>query len=301
MRWTWVSAWRLCGAPLLEDLIMKLDLALRTIAAVALVATLAPARAISNGSSSTGFGSVGVGVQVAPDWVFTAQHLAPGVGIPYSNAYGSRTVAAVYTAPGSTGFPANDFALLRLAPATSSTASVAPFLPVNGSLVPYGQFAPWDVTLASPAGAAAGSRIYGFSTISESLLTYTDTGLNPPVTSTVNWLVSYDTRVHVQGGDSGTALFAGHVTDSSVLMGITSALITDDPGLVALGSAFVQPAAFRSWIDATMLADTADNNAVLWTNVSVPVPEVSTWAMWGLGLLIGVAARARSGATTHRA
>jgi hypothetical protein len=260
---------------------MKLDLALRTIAALALAATLAPAHAISNGSSSTGFGSVGVGVQVAPNWVFTAQHLAPGVGIPYSNAYGSRTVAAVYTAPGSTGFPANDFALLRLAPA----ASAAPFLPVNGSLVPYGQFAPWNVTLASPAGAAAGSRIYGFSTISESLLTYTDTGFNPPVTSTVNWLMSYDTRVHVQGGDSGTALFAGHVTDSSVLMGIASALITDDPGLVALGSAYVQPAAFRSWIDATMLADTADNNAVLWTNVSVPVPEPGSWAMWGVGAL----------------
>jgi hypothetical protein len=94
--------------------VMKLDLALRTIAAVVCAAALTPAQAINNGINGTGFGSVGIsGVQVAPDWVFTAQHVAPGVGQTFSNSFGSRTVAAVYTAPGSTGFPANDFALMR--------------------------------------------------------------------------------------------------------------------------------------------------------------------------------------------
>jgi Trypsin len=262
----------------------------RTIVAAALLGALAPAQAISNGSNSSGFAHVGVGgVQVAPDWVFTAQHLAPGVGITFTNSYGSRTVAAVYTAPASTGFPAHDFALMRLAPAATS----APLLPVNGTLVPYGQFAPWDVTMASALSAVPGQRTYGWSTISESLLTYTDTSVNPPVTSTVNWLMSNDTRVYVQGGDSGSGLFAGHVTDSSVLMGIASAQITDDAGVVPLGSAFVQPAAYRSWIDATLLADPFDNNAVLWTSVSVPVPEAGTWALWGLGLGLGLLAARR--------
>jgi hypothetical protein len=268
---------------------------LRTIAAAALVGALAPAQAISNGSTGSGFASVGRGVQVTPDWVLTVQHYALGVGQTYSNVYGSRTVAALYTAPGSTGFPANDFALMRLAPAESA----APYLPVNSTLVPYGTFAPWDVTFASAVSAVAGQRTYGFSSISESLLTYTDTSFNPPVTSTVNWLMSYDTRVYVQGGDSGGGLFAGHVTDSSVLMGLASAQITDDtppPNARPLGSAHVQPAAYRSWIDATMLADTFDNNAVLWTPVSVPVPEASTWALWGLGLTILTAVRRRRAA-----
>jgi hypothetical protein len=166
--------------------------------------------------------------------------------------------------------------------------------------VPYGQFAPWDVTLASaivPPSAAPNTRTYGFSTISESLLTYVDTTTNPPTPHTVNWLISNDPRVFVQGGDSGSGVFAGHVTDSSVLMGIASAQLDDGvlpPNATPLGSAFVQPAAYRNWIDATLLADTFDNNAVLWTNVNVPVPEASTWAMWGLGLLLLAAARRRS-------
>ena len=91
------------------------------LAAAALAAGLAlPAQAIEGGTPSTAFLAVGIGVQVTPDWVLTVQHAAPGVGQFYGNGYGLRTVAAVYQAPGSGVFPANDFAVLRLAPAATA-------------------------------------------------------------------------------------------------------------------------------------------------------------------------------------
>ena len=93
----------------------------------------------------------------------------------------------------------------------------------------------------------------------------------------------------MQGGDSGGGLFLGHVTDSSVLLGLTSALLTDEKNR-PIGSAFVQPAAYRSWIDATLAADGADTQAVLWLAASVPEP--TTWALWLCGVAGLAAARA---------
>jgi hypothetical protein len=248
-----------------------------------------PAHAIYNGTPTTSFAAVARGVQVAPDWVFTASHFLLGVGDTYSNGYGSRTVSAVYSAPGSTGFPANDFSMMRLAPVASGTA---PFLPVNGTLVPYGSFAPWDVTIASGSNSGP-ARGYGFTAINESLLTYVDTATNPATPYTVNWLLSVDSNTYVQGGDSGGGLFAGHATDSSVLMGISSAQLQNDVTLAPEGSAFVQPAAYRSWIDNTLLADPSDNQAVAWTTVVIPVPEPSGVLLGGVGLLALAFAGAR--------
>jgi hypothetical protein len=249
------------------------------------------AHAISNGTPTTSFAAVARGVQVAPDWVFTASHFLLGVGDTYNNGYGSRTVSATYSAPGSTGFPANDFSLMRLEP---DATAAAPFLPVNGTPVPAGSFAPWDVTIASGSNSGP-ARGYGFTNINESMLTYVDTTTNPATPYTVNWLLSVDSTTYVQGGDSGGGLFAGHTTDSSVLMGISSAQLQNDLTLAPEGSAFVQPAAYRSWIDTTLLADTADNQAVSWTTVVIPVPEPSGVLLGGVGLLMAFAGARRSG------
>jgi membrane protein YqaA with SNARE-associated domain len=254
------------------------------------------AQAITNSTGTSGFAAVGPGVQVTPDWVFTATHILGGLtpGLSFNNGYGTRTVAAIYSVPGTGAFPNNDLSLVRLV----SAATSAPFLPVNSNAVPAGMFAPWDATIASAANTGGAPRAYGFSNVSESMVTYSD-----PITplTTVNWLTNTDTQRLVQGGDSGSGLFAGHVTDSSVLLGITSALLDDSQTPPTLtGSAFVQPAAYRAWIDATMLADLSDSQVVQWTFVPGPVPEPSTWALWALGLAgwCGHAARRRRAVPT---
>jgi hypothetical protein len=241
------------------------------------------AQAITNSTGTSNFAAVGPGVQVTPDWVFTATHVLGALtpGSSFVNGYGARTVAAIYSVPGTGEFPNNDLSLVRLVPA----ATGAPFLPVNSNNVPVGVFAPWNVTIASAANTGGSPRAYGFSNVNESLLSYSDPTIS---NATVNWLINTDTQRLVQGGDSGSGLFAGHVTDSSVLLGITSALLEDEqtPPLPT-GSAFVQPAAYRSWIDATLLADLTDNQAINWTFVPgpAPVPEPGTWALWALGLV----------------
>jgi Trypsin len=244
-----------------------------------------PSHAITNATPTTAFAAVSNGVQVAPDWVFTATHALLGPGATYSNGFGSRTVAAVYAAPGSTGFPGNDFSLMRLLPATTA----APLLPVNGTPVAFGTFPAWDVTIASGANSGP-ARGYGWSNVNESLQTYIDDSTTPPKPYTVNWLTNTDTSVHVQGGDSGGGLFAGHVADSGVLIGITSALLEDNDKRPT-GSAFVQPASYRSWIDATLLADLTDNQAVRWTTITLPtpVPEPGSAALWAVGVLTALA------------
>lgn len=254
-------------------------------AALALSGLLAgPAHAITGGGITLAFVNVGNGVQVTADWVFTAQHAVLNAGDTFSNGLGDRTVAARYDAPGSGVFPANDFALLRLAP----SATLAPVLQVLGTAFPDGPVGPLDVTMVSAANAGP-ARGFGFSTVTESALQYDPDDAGPLGLVTVNWLISLDTQVHVQDGDSGGGLFFGHVADSSLLLGISSALITDDQDQ-PLGSAFVQPAAYRAWIDQVMLADTADAQQVLWLSA---VPEPATWAMWALGASVLLGARGR--------
>jgi hypothetical protein len=246
----------------------------RTSAMAALLFGLAaPALAIEGGLPTTAFAAVGAGVQVAPDWVLTVQHAAVAVGSVYTNGYGGRTVLALYEAPGSGIFPANDLALLRLAPGAGNV----PYLPVNGFAVPEGTFAPFDATIVSGSNHPP-ARGYAYTQIGESAVTADPDDSGPLGPVPVNWLVSMDSVVHVQSGDSGGGLFLGHVTDSSVLLGLSSALITDEQNN-PLGSAFVQPAAYRDWIDAVMLADTADTQTLQWVAASVPEP-----APWLLGL-----------------
>ncbi len=237
------------------------------------------AQAITNGTATNSFASVGQGVQLTPDWVLTAAHVqgAFAVGASFSNGYGNRTVAALYTFANNTVFPNNDVALVRLSPLASS----APYLAVNSNAVPAGAFPAWDMTITSAANSS-GPRAYGFSSVNESIVNYSD---NTITNATVNWLTNTDTFVRVQGGDSGGGLFLGHVTDASVLVGITSALLEDDQNPAnPIGSAFVQPGAYRNWIDATLLADTTDSQAINWVSVTSPVPEVPATVMWAVGL-----------------
>ena len=237
-----------------------------------------PASAITQGVATNAFQAVGRGVQVAPDWVLTVQHAALSPSQFYVNGFGKRTVAQRYDAPGS-AFPANDLALLRLAAAPTA----AGFLEVADSGLGDADFAPVPVTIVSsgnvPGGSAA--RAYGTTTVQRSrvLIDPDDSGPLPPVTA--NYLISVDDIVHVQSGDSGGGLFAGHVQDSGVLVGMSSALFTPIPEGFT-GSGFVQPGAYRAWIDAVMQADTADTEMLRW--VSNPVPEPATWALWAGGL-----------------
>lgn len=255
-------------------------------AAMTLAATglALPALAIEGGTPTTGFAAVGRGVQVTGDWVLTVQHFTLNPGALYTNGFGTRLVAAVYDAPGSGSFPANDLALMRLV----SLPSAAPLMPVLGEIVPYGSFVGFDATITSAANSS-GPRAYGYTSITQSLATIDPDDDGPLGQVPVNWLVSSDPAVYVQGGDSGGGLFLGHVTDTSILLGLSSDQSQDANG-VPTGSGFVQPAAYRSWIDQTMLADAFDNQMIQWTTAAVPEP--ARWALWGTGLF-GVALFAR--------
>ena len=246
-----------------------------------------PCQAIVGGQPTNGFQAVGVGVQVTPDWVLTARHVALPVGGSYSNGFGSRTVAARYDA-GAGAFPANDLALLRLAPANGNVN--VPSLAVAGDLFPNGSFvAPLPVTITSSKNSAL-ARGYGFTTVSQFAAQMDPDGPSPLGPVTVNYLVSRDSSVYVQGGDSGGGLFLGHVTDSRTLLGLNSSLLSNGNG--GFGSGFILLAAYRPWIDQTMKDDLFDTQKVAWVSA---VPEPLPVGMWLLGGGMLAWRRARAG------
>lgn len=248
-------------------------------------ALAAPAQAIENGTPTIAFAPVGFfGVQVAPDWVLTANHVAAAFfptnagTIDFSNGFGTRPVIARYDAPGADGFPANDLTLLRLAPGSGAGASF--YLPLGSDLYATGSFAPLPVTIASAANSPL-PRGYGQTTLS-GFEAFTDPDGDGPLGPVqTNYLLSFDANVYVQSGDSGGGLFWGHVTDaSSPLLGLASAQL-GEPGLPPAGSAFVLLAAYRDWIDRTLAAAPGNSQQLQWVSV---VPEPATVALWALGL-----------------
>jgi hypothetical protein len=256
-----------------------------------------PAQAITNNTPTTAFAPVGFfGVQVAPDWVLTASHVAAAFfpvssnTIAFGNGFGDRSVIARYDAPGSGVFPANDLSLLRLAPGTGLGASF--YQPVSSDLFADGALAAFNVTIVSAANSTL-PRAYGHTTVSRfaTQLDPDDDGPLGPVT--VNYLLSFDAQVYVQSGDSGGGLFQGHVLDSAgaPLLGLSSAQLGEE-GQPPTGSGFVHLAPYRGWIDATMAAAAGNTQQIQWVS---SVPEPGTWLLWGLGLA-GVAVLRRRAA-----
>ena len=272
----------------------------RAAAAALLLCGAGAAQAIVEGTSTSAFGQVDSGVQITDNWVLTARHVGYAVGGTYSNGYGSATIAARYDLGGGVTLQ-NDLALLRL-----GSAIDAPELSLSADVLAPGVLgSPFAATIAT--GSNQVPRGYGFTTVYE-VVDEADTdgtGSAPPFA--VNWLVAYNftgtgfTTPYVQGGDSGGGLFLGQVMDSSSpLLGITSAylegtaMISSADGLTEVpffGSAFVQLAAYRNWIDTTMAADVADAQLATWVS-SVPEPESAL--LWALGLA-GLVGRRRRG------
>lgn len=254
-----------------------------------LAALVLPVQAqdIVGGQPTQNFKAVGIGVQVAPDWVMTARHAVIGAGGTYENGYGMRTVAEVFV-PDTGDFPANDFALLRLVPLETPVPGAFYPRPASEPFV-QGAFRPQPVTIASTANHSP--RGVGLTWVTESIATYDDDGDGPLPVVDVNWLVSWDSTVRLENGDSGGGLFLDHVRDSSgVLLGLNSALIVEDDGRV--GSAFVQVGSYRDWIDGIMRADPHDEQRLDWVSVASPVPEPAAWMLLAGGLL-ALAARQR--------
>lgn len=246
---------------------------MQTITFWLLLALAAPAGAIVGGTPTTAFGQVASGVQIAPNWVLTARHVGLHTGGTFANGYGSSLIAARYEAGSGTQL-SDDLALLRLA-----TPIAAPQLTLNASLLAPGEG--YDIAGTIVTGANQVPRGYGFTSIRAvwDLADVDDAGPGGPVA--VNYLVTGLGLPYVEGGDSGGALFVGRVTTATApLWGITSARIDEGS---QHGSAFVQLASYRAWIDATLLADPADGQLALW--VATSVPEVRPAALLALGLL----------------
>ncbi len=249
-----------------------------------------PAWAITGAVSTTQFRSVSDGVQFAPSWVLSAHHVGYAVNGLYSNGYGSALIDAVYS-PAGAGFPADDLMLIRLA----TPISAAPSLQLSSTVFSATAFDVLNpsmdvsVTLTSNSNASPGPRAYAFGQLREFVSSYPDDHDNNPATPSimrsVNWLVTYPNNMgapYVESGDSGGGLFFGHVTDdTSPLLGIGSALLTDINAPGQLASAYVSVASYRSWIDSTMQNDGADLQMAQW--VSTPVPEPAAWALWLAG------------------
>jgi V8-like Glu-specific endopeptidase len=261
---------------------------------LATAAVAAPAAALTNATvTTTDFTNLGTlgganGVLVAPNWVLTAAHVAGNssalIGTSFQSADGSATVDAAYVFDGSSNFPDNDIALVHLSSAISSGA--LPTLndsATNEAMVYFGG----DVTLAS--AQSAGQRSYGFANGLGGTTTYTDP--NTSVTSTVNWILTAG-ATNTEGGDSGSALYLGQVTDGTgqVLMGIASA---DGNYLGSSFSAYVDVSAYKDWINQTIAGSglSGSTQTVRWLSA---VPESSTFALMSFGLgCMGLAAARR--------
>ncbi len=255
-------------------MIRRLSAATLTSAA-ALLSPLS-AHAIVGGTDTSSFSAVGeiggaTGILIADNWVLTVNHVAAGVtagSSSFVSLMGSSVVDAVYRYS-TAAFPNNDIALVHLSSALSSSGvPILNDVALKGStLGSLGSLTVASATNNTPNGA-------GQVTAQSLMATYKDSA---GVSYTANWIVTTG-AVYVEGGDSGSALFKGTVSDSAgaLLLGLASAALTDGGGNAE--SAFVQVAAYKTWIDSTMASS---GQKATWLSA---VPEPSTFAMTGLGL-----------------
>ncbi|MFY9476406.1 MAG: trypsin-like serine protease [Aquabacterium sp.] len=255
--------------------------------ATGLALSTLPAHALQGGTSTTSFVVVGElggtsGVLIADNWVLTAAHVAKALsaGSTFTSLQGSSVISAVELFSNQ-AFPANDIALVQLATAiTGEHALLNDTVVLNSHIASLGPLTAASAQNQQPNGYAATTAVAA--TVQDDV----DAGAN-----TVNWLITEGGTV--QGGDSGSALFLGQITDSSgaTLLGIASALISFDDGRPSQ-SGYVQMAAYKSWIDDTL---GASGQQATWVS-AVPEPSLPILLIAG-GLIAGIAARRGQRAT----
>lgn len=244
-----------------------------------------PAHAIVNGTPTSSFTAVGElggasGVLITDNWVLTAAHVANSLTVGLSSFVslgGSSLISAIHTFS-SESFPGNDIALLQLSTSLGTAKPILNDLEITSSQVAsLGTLTMATAQNQSPNG-------YATTTASSATTSYTS---DEGTSFTVNWLITHGSA-RVQGGDSGSALFQDAVTDSagSLLLGIASAILTDEASGTLNGSAYVQVASYRSWIDATMASS---GQQATWVS---SIPEPSSWLLLAAGGMAILASRA---------
>lgn len=264
--------------PLVSPLVHRLARGLALLAGLALAA---PSEALTGGTASADYPHLGIvggsvdGILVAPQWVLTAAHVARS-SVQFHSGFGSALIDAAYVAPGA-DFPGNDLALLHLATPLASTQ-----FPTLSSVVLSGPAAVGYGEVTAAAASAGGSYQYAYSVLQDAFETAEIDGGGLYTVYYLSVGPAAGGSALLQGGDSGGALFSGAADDSSgLLLGIASATDGRD-------SYFVQPAAYREWLDATVASS---GQRLLWDDVS-PVPEPAAAGLWlaGLGVLGAFAA-----------
>lgn len=209
--------------------------------------SIQPAMALNGSSPGTNFPMVGQivggvdGVLIAPNWVLTAGHAATSAKL-FSSGQGQAMIDASFVLPGYQ-FPGNDLALLHLATPINASAYTALNLDYleDSHLGQIG-----SVTLANASGNAQSSswqNRYVESTLIDSIPRAGNYALH--------WVVADQHSSGMpllQSGDSGSGLFLSAADSANPLLGgIASAICMTNR------SCFVQPTAYRDWLDITLM------------------------------------------------
>lgn len=180
--------------------------------------------------------------QIAPSWAITAGHVAPAVGKRYVDDYGQAKIVGVTrltttapTEPPFGGALRDDLALLRLAEPIA-----APYLPrlIDDARLQQ-RHADIEFTLVSNnPGLHARRTGHGSLRVLTRRRGY-------------DYLIVGSRDLQLVPGDSGSALFLGHLADSdawSILAGVASARTTDTAGQHL--AVYARIGAHRSALDA---------------------------------------------------